>query len=45
MGKAHLVGLITDTHDNKHAIEKAVELFNARDVGAGAARGRLYRAV
>ena len=33
MGKAHLVGLITDTHDNKHAIEKAVALFQARDVG------------
>ena len=33
MAKAHLVGLITDTHDNKHAIEKAVALFKARDVG------------
>ena len=33
MGKSHLVGLITDTHDNKHAIEKAMVLFKERDVG------------
>ena len=30
MGKSHLVGLITDTHDNKHAIEKAMALFTGK---------------
>lgn len=33
MGKAHLVGLIADTHDNRDSVEKAVALFNARQVG------------
>ena len=33
MGQTHLIGLITDTHDNKRAIEKAVVLFQQRDVG------------
>ena len=33
MANAHLVGLITDTHDNKYAIEKAVTLFHEREVG------------
>jgi len=32
MDQAHLIGLITDTHDNKTAVEKAVALFNARKV-------------
>ncbi len=33
MGHKNLVGLITDTHDNKHSVEKAVALFNDRKVG------------
>ena len=33
MGKRDLIGLITDTHDNKASVEKAVALFNAREVG------------
>jgi uncharacterized protein len=28
----HLVGLVTDTHDNKVAVESAVRLFNERNV-------------
>lgn len=31
--KKNLIGLITDTHDNKASVEKAVALFNAREVG------------
>ncbi len=33
MGKRDLIGLVTDTHDNKASVEKAVALFNAREVG------------
>jgi len=33
MGNPNLVGLIADTHDNRPAIQKAVELFNDRGVG------------
>jgi len=33
MSQTHLIGLITDTHDNKHAIAKAVQVFEQRDVG------------
>jgi putative phosphoesterase len=33
MGQAHLVGLITDTHDHKRSVEEAVRLFNNRGVG------------
>ncbi|MGA1195798.1 MAG: metallophosphoesterase [Candidatus Latescibacterota bacterium] len=33
MPQSHLIGLITDTHDNKHAIAKAVQVFQQRDVG------------
>ena len=33
MGNPNLVGLIADTHDNRPAIRKAVELFNDRGVG------------
>ena len=29
----HLVGIIADTHDNRPAIQKAVEIFNYRGVG------------
>ena len=32
MGTNNLVGIISDTHDNRRAIEKAVELFNLRGV-------------
>jgi putative phosphoesterase len=32
MAQEHLVGLVTDTHDNKAAVEAAVRLFNERDV-------------
>lgn len=33
MTQGHLVGLVTDTHDNKAAVEAVVRLFNARGVG------------
>ncbi|MDA0711377.1 MAG: metallophosphoesterase [bacterium] len=33
MPQPHLVGLITDSHDNKPAIEKAMAQFTQRDVG------------
>jgi hypothetical protein len=33
MNNPHLIGLITDTHDNKESVEKAVTLFNERDLG------------
>ena len=33
MGNSQIIGLITDTHDNKVSVEKAVALFNTRDVG------------
>jgi len=33
MSKGDLVGIIADTHDNRRAIAKAVELFNQRGVG------------
>ena len=33
MANAHLIGLLTDTHDNRASVEKAVALFNARSVG------------
>ncbi|MCZ6636544.1 MAG: metallophosphoesterase [bacterium] len=33
MGNLQIIGLITDTHDNKVSVEKAVALFNTRDVG------------
>lgn len=32
MGNNDLVGIISDTHDNREAIKKAVELFNKRSV-------------
>lgn len=32
MPNEQLVGLVTDTHDNKEAVLKAVDLFNSRDV-------------
>ena len=32
MGNNRLVGIISDTHDNRRTIEKAVELFNMRGV-------------
>jgi putative phosphoesterase len=31
--KEHLVGIIADTHDNRPAIRKAVDVFNHRGVG------------
>ena len=33
MADSRLVGIISDTHDNRRAIEKAVSLFNRRGVG------------
>ena len=33
MGNSQIIGLITDTHDNKVSVEKAVALFNTQDVG------------
>lgn len=33
MNRGDLVGIIADTHDNRRAIAKAVELFNQRGVG------------
>ena len=33
MAQTYLIGLITDTHDNKHAIEKALVVFKNRQVG------------
>jgi len=33
MADSSLVGIIADTHDNRRAIEKAVSLFNRREVG------------
>jgi len=33
ISKADLVGIISDTHDNRKAISKAVEVFNQREVG------------
>jgi len=33
MANEHLIGLFTDTHDNKDSVEKAVRLFNSRRVG------------
>jgi hypothetical protein len=33
MMNQHLIGIIADTHDNRKAIQKAVELFNDRGVG------------
>ena len=33
MADSRLVGIISDTHDNRRAIEKAVSLFNRREVG------------
>ena len=33
MSKRDLVGIIADTHDNRRAIAKAVELFNQRGAG------------
>ena len=32
MSNSNLIGIISDTHDNRGAIEKAVELFNRRNV-------------
>jgi putative phosphoesterase len=29
----HLVGIMSDSHDNRPKIQKAVELFNSREVG------------
>ena len=33
MSDSQLVGIITDTHDNKDSVEKAVKLFNDLEVG------------
>lgn len=33
MEKTNPIGLMTDTHDNREAVERAVALFNARRVG------------
>ena len=33
MGSGDMVGIIADTHDNRRAISKAVEVFNQRGVG------------
>ena len=33
MTNQHLIGIISDTHDNRKAIQKAVELFNDRGAG------------
>lgn len=33
MAQAKLIGLVTDTHDNKAAVERVVALFNDRQVG------------
>ena len=35
----HLVGIMADSHDNRPAIQKAVELFNSRGVGLVAHAG------
>jgi len=37
--KDHIIGIISDTHDNRPAIEKAVALFNRREVSLVAHAG------